>query len=321
MSNIADLELLKAKLKFLGYKNGVEKLIINKSYEPLIKELQKLSNYKLPDMDEISLNDVKREARNFFEKYFNVHDIYYIDKSTISDKRFQVSDDMTESDVIKMVKGFYSTAQIVSPFNLPVELIDGHSFIGELQKPIIIMQDEELNNEIIKSGNRVIPFSLILLGNNLTKLSAATYIHEICHAEQESIPGYTDSFLNKEVISIFLEKLSALELDSTGRLLEASERMRFSHLLDVIRMIRLNELTNRFSCDDVLDNYKYLYSTLIAQKLFDLYIQERKQRKRDKYIYEIQDIFDGKKQVEDMISNHDVTIQKAKDLSLIKRHI
>ena len=183
------------------------------------------------------------------------------------------------------------------------------------------MLDEKLSNDIIKNDNRIIPFSRILLGNDLTKLSVSTYIHELGHTLQESIPGYADSFLNKEVISIFLEKLSALELDPTGRLLEASERMRFSHLLNVIRILSLNDLTNSFSCEDVIDNYKYLHSTLIAQKLFDLYLQEIKQRKRDKYIYEIQDIFDGKIQVEDMISNHSVTIQNAKDLSLIKRHI
>ena len=43
MSEITELILLKAKLKFLGYKSGIEKLIINNSYAPLIKELQKLS--------------------------------------------------------------------------------------------------------------------------------------------------------------------------------------------------------------------------------------------------------------------------------------
>ena len=67
MSEITELKLLKAKLKFLGYKSGIEKLIINNSYAPLIKELQKLSNYKLPDMDGISLDDVKRDARVFLK--------------------------------------------------------------------------------------------------------------------------------------------------------------------------------------------------------------------------------------------------------------
>ena len=110
MSEITELILLKAKLKFLGYKSGIEKLIINNSYASLIKELQKLSNYKLPDMDGISLDDVKEDARVFFEKYFNVHNIYYIDKSTIFDKRFQVVGDITESEAIKIFNNFYSTA-------------------------------------------------------------------------------------------------------------------------------------------------------------------------------------------------------------------
>jgi hypothetical protein len=47
----------------------------------------------------------------------------------------------------------------------------------------------------------------------------------------------------------------------------------------------------------------YIQSTLLAEKLFDLYINERKQKKKDSYIYNIQDVFDGKITVEELQKN------------------
>ena len=229
--------------------------------------------------------------------------------------------DEIKKDAIKLSKNYYSLAKSISPFSLPIELVDGDAMTGEIRKPLIVISNEDYVNNTLSSEKRIIPFFKVLMGRDLTKLSSATYIHELAHAEQESVPGYTDSILNKEVISIFLEKIAALELDPTGELLKISERRRFADLLDTFRLLKLNEFTHTLSPEELLNNSIYIHSTLLAEKLFDLYLEERKQKKRDKYIYNIQDVFDGKIQIEELLARHDVTIQKGKDLNLVKKHI
>ena len=65
----------------------------------------------------------------------------------------------------------------------------------------------------------------------------------------------------------------------------------------------------------------YVKSILFAEKLFDMYQNERKQKNKDKYFYQIQDVFDGKIQVEDLIRSRNITPVQTQDLSLLKRHI
>lgn len=319
MSDALALKALKAKLEYLGYKKGIESLNLNNSYNQLIKELQDLGNYELPKFESISFDEVKKAAFDFYKKYFNIHNIKYINEDMLNSESF-CQGDLTVGEAIKLLNDFYSLAKEVSPFDLPIELVDGHSMFGEVRKPLIVIPDDDFNKEMISDENRVIPFSKILLGNDLTQLSSATLIHEIGHVQQESIPGYAESILNKEVLSIFLEKLAALELDPSMELLKASEKNRFSHLLYSIRNVKINNLAHNLTQEELLRSYIYIQSTLFAEKLFDLYLNERKQKKKDKYIYEIQDVFDGKIQVEDMLNQHDVTLQKAKDINLVKRH-
>ena len=65
----------------------------------------------------------------------------------------------------------------------------------------------------------------------------------------------------------------------------------------------------------------YLKSSLYAEKLFDMYLNERKQKNKDKYFYRIQDVFDGKMTVDDLISQKNITVGNSQDMSLLKRHM
>lgn len=122
---------------------------------------------------------------------------------------------------------------------------------------IIVISNEDYVNNTLSSEKRIIPFFKVLMGRDLT-----------------------NSILNKEVISIFLEKIAALELDPTGELLKISERRWFTDLLDTFRLLKLNEFTHTLSPEELLNNSIYIHSTLLAEKLFDLYLEERKQKKR-----------------------------------------
>jgi hypothetical protein len=197
--------------------------------------------------------------------------------------------------------------------NLDIKLVEGHSMVGRIIKPLIIMQ-EDLSNPM-----RKMYFSRIEIGNQLNLLSVGTLAHEIAHAEQESNIGYATDYLDREIISIFLEKIAVLEIDPTGKTLKISEKIRLVDLLN--RFHKLHKNINKLLTLDIIENLLYIKSILYAEKLFDMYIREVKQGKRDKYFVDIQKIFDGKITVEEFIKTRDITLKNSLDLKVLRRHI
>lgn len=73
--------------------------------------------------------------------------------------------------------------------------------------------------------------------------------------------------------------------------------------------------------EKIIDSLMYIKSTLIAEKLFDMYISERKEKSRDKYIDDVNAIIDGKMTVEEMISKRRISIAQCQDYGLFLRHM
>ena len=264
------------------------------------------NNARFDNLEKISLDEVKKLTKEILSKYFNITDIEYIDVASVSNNCPILSD--TDEGFYEIVNSWLSPK---SPYDLDIKLVDGdNSMVGKIFKPIIYSPEVEL------CDNRRVYFSNIELCSMLTKISAATLGHEIAHSQQERHIGYAEDYLNKEVISIFIEKLISYELDSTGELLKCCENTRFSDL--VIRFYECSK-TNDKSNENYIDNLVYIKSILIANKLFDMYISERKQKNRDKYIDDIQKVFDGKITVEELIDSRNITINKCLDAMLLKR--
>lgn len=309
------MDTLDYKLAYLGYKKGKESYKLTKDYELIFNLLSKISTNDLKKMESISLDEIKKEAVEFYSKYFNLHDVRNMLFSDVESVMQKIA--RGELDGLKAYREYFNLTKEVNPFDIPIELTEGHSMVGEVRKDIMVIPVEYVPEDT----GIFIPFTKIKLGNELDKLSPATYIHEIAHTQTESHPGYTESFLNREVISIFLEKLSAMELDHSLELLKRSERKRFEDLAHNINNIKMNGKFINLTSEEELKTYSYIRSTLLAEKLFDLYLNERKQKNKDKYISDIQDIFDGKITVEELLLKHNVTVNNSKDINLIIKHI
>ena len=108
-------------------------------------------------------------------------------------------------------------------------------------------------------------------------------------------------------------------MEPSGNLLKLSERTRLADLLNGYASL----LTNPKSITELqkINNLMYIKSTLYAEKLFDLYLNERKQKNRDKYFMGIQDVFDGKITGEDMVRSKNITTANSQDLGMLKRHL
>ncbi|MBR3362375.1 MAG: hypothetical protein IKG40_00445 [Bacilli bacterium] len=307
------LEQFNQKLDYLGYKGiNIEKVSL-KNFENFINIMPYKNNTvytQLSSLPPLPLEEIKKLTKEYYQKYFSLNDILYssIDKLQKNMNYFSLSQNTTE---------FYdkvnSNLTKINPLNLNIKLVGGHSMVGKIQKPLILCP-LDLSNK-----NRKVYFSNIELGNQLTKLSVGTLVHEIAHSQQEQNIGYAEDYLNKEIISIFLEKIVALEMDPTGKLLKISEQIRFNDILDHYYNLLLNK--QKLTSENTINNLLFIKSTFYAEKLFDMYLNERKQKNKDKYFSQIQDIFDGKITVEDLIKNRNITPGKTQDLSLLKRHI
>lgn len=303
------------RLNYLGYKGINLDNIRVSTYKQSIKEIPNDSTIEniLSNTDTISLNEVKNLANKFYTKYFSLNNILYISKE-------QLSKQMPYISKVRTVRELYDNVnkrlKSINPMDIDIKLELGHSMVGDINKPILIPTN--YNELEILVDNRKVYFSDIKLGNKLSPISAATLVHEVAHAEQEQNIGYTDDFLNKEIISIFLEKVAILEIDPTGELLKKSELARFYDA-----SIHYNNWISRrvqFNIEEDAFDLMYIKSTFYAEKLFDMYL-ESTESERDKFFYQIQNVFDGKIKVEDFIRNMNVTLDSTRDITLVKKHI
>lgn len=302
------------KRTILGYKKDIsaespktDTLLTN--IYPIISQLPEITN---PE-EFITLEEVLKRSKEFYSKFFTIHEIEYISPDDIQKKYAEMAS-KTGAEIANIYNSLLNT---INPFDLPITLVDGHSMIGEVKKPMILIPDKHFIKEA-KVG-----FSEISLGKELTRLSIATHVHEIGHTQTESIKGYAESYLNKEVVSIFLEKLAALELDPTGNLLRLSERNRYKFICESYLVLNNIPFSLKMGVnkENLLEAKMLIQSTLYATKLFDVYLKAKKPKDKQKIIDYIQAIFDGKITVEEMIAKLEITQGQIKDISLVKRHI
>lgn len=294
--------------KIIGYRKGLVPQKITNMHMQLGSEISNLPANTRTGLPTITLEEVLERSLNFYKNHFDLHDI-------------PINKEIT-TDFVKNLNGIIDLAEItkatslLSPYQLPISLVSGHSMVGDVSK--IVACDP--NNH--QSMNVPFIFYGINLGNELTALSIATHIHEISHTQTESVLGYTEDYHNKEVISVFLEKVAALELDPLGNLLRTSERMRyrvlFEHLTNLYIYLRKPDPKNYNS---VLESSMYIESTLKAEKLFDIYQNARKPKEKARILSAIQSVFDGQMTVEELLQKNQVTAAKGADLSLTRRHL
>lgn len=318
MATDIQLEQYKTMIKYCGY-TGISldgfSLRQLRNLKQICQLITNMPEFRYIDknigaLEKLSLDEIRGLSKAFYEKYFNLHDIYSVSLDTMRSKSSEIQNSDSYEEAKAKVE---SELTVINPFDLEINLAEGNAMNGRVSEPLALIEGFE------SDPNRRIYFSEIKLGSQLNLLSASTLVHEMAHIQQDSNIGYAKDYNNKELISIFLEKVSALEADPTGELLKMSERCR---LRDIMRIYTASSyFDNMLTGVDRIDNLAYLKSFLYAEKLFDMYLNERKQKNRDKYFYRIQDVFDGKMTVEDLVAQKNITVANSQDMGLLKRHI
>lgn len=304
---------LESKIIYGGYKGIALDGFSVKNLNVLKNTLNKLPiNFNVADdytaLEDMSLDEVKSLTKKFCEDYLALKDVMEIDPGSV-DLEY-IADSDTYEEFYGKVNAFLKP---LSPLDLDIRLVDEKPMYGTLHKPLIICPD------CLSNDNRKIYYEYIELGSKLNLLSIPTYIHEIGHAEIEQNIGYAEDYLHKEVVSIFLEKVSAFKIDKSGNLLKLCERFRLLYLITLCKQLFLPG--RFFSEEDRIKNLMYIKSILLSEKLFDMYLKEIKEKNRDRYIDDINAIIDGKITVEEMINKRHISIAQCQDYGLFLRHM
>lgn len=321
---IDDLGTREEKLLYASYgfeDRGEIRLFDNRLLN-IREQIRKIPYIKIEDakLDELT---IKENTAEFFEKNFKLHDVLYADKDDIIN--IYKNGVYTEEELTKKI---HDVSNLVSPFSIPIVTTNDKVVTGEVVK-IKILVSEELARKMENVFNK------IHLGiedtKALTKISACIYAHELTHVLLESKKGSVKKAENNEMLSIFMEKLAALEMDESLELLRSMECIRLKFFADdnIESLRQISSVKQKFpniSYSDILKKAvvngisynallrfsQYLVSTLEAEKLFNIYFNGDESI-RNEIIFEIQKAFDGKQTVEDLLDKYNITYENSMD--------
>lgn len=314
-----DLEFF-IRQKSLGYKTGLEIPRLNPFLINLLDETkgmekipQKLGTY-YNHLEKESLEQVKKTTNKFFLNNFKMQDVYNINltKHNIGNLKFEEAEELR-----KFLEENFEL-KLINPLDLPITLVKGDCMTGKVRK--IVALDRDTGDLILKK-----PFySGIDLGEDLNKLSSAIYAHEIMHVELENAIGYTNDFRNKELLSIFIEKVVSLYLDPSMKLLNICEKIRFLYFrqcIELFRKIELGQIKTKYLDSDLLQYYIYVESSLKAARLFDIYLEFSKDKDRKTMLSYINMIFSGKITIEDLLKIYNLDNKTFENDKVIKKRL
>lgn len=134
------------------------------------------------------------------------------------------------------------------------------------------------------------------------------YVHEMTHALVDRHKGAIRNLLNVEALSIFMEKVAALDLDQSGYLIDMEnlERILQNKLCLLDREI-LKFRDERFM--DILKDNTYIISTLGATALFDTYLKGSN-KVRNEIDASIGRIISGEEVLEDVFNHYEASLEK-----------
>lgn len=146
-------------------------------------------------------------------------------------------------------------------------------------------------------------YSICLTGK-LNDLSKGTYVHELYHALSKRNKGYTKNILHDETLSIFMEMVTALDLDEELVDTVIANRLLWfkNNILDFEK-----EIYNGSDLSYIIDQ-EYIISSLLASSLFNVYLNGNNNIKKE-IDKDINYILTGHKTLEEILNKYEVNNQ------------
>ena len=184
--------------------------------------------------------------------------------------------------------------KLVDVTDIPVRL-DLHNPTNGFVSSTIFYSPDDMEKDFYKK----LPVCLreIEVSGNCDDNAKCIYVHEMAHALINRNKGSIYNLLDKEVFSIFMEKVAAKELDLSNELLDAKTLYRFF------------QTKHNMLDKEILESKTYVLSTLKATALFNTYAKGSKKVQK-----EIDDslgrVITGKDTLEDVLYRYEATPEK-----------
>ena len=133
------------------------------------------------------------------------------------------------------------------------------------------------------------------------------YVHELGHALINRYKGNINNLLNAEAFSIFMEKVSASDLDSSGNALDFKNFLRIIQVKHCLLEKEIIEFREE-GFESLLRKKTYILSSLYATALFDTYNKGSKKLKSE-IDDSLGEVITGKAVLEDVFDYYDVTAE------------
>ena len=250
--------------------------------------------YYILDDDEVSLC-YKYPKKNFNKKYvldsinlwktlgINLHDINVF-------KLFR-----NGSHVVIYDSGVFDSFKSVDPSCLKVNF-----------KHITQWDSKVISKEILSDDYKNIIFNEIVVPKVDKKLASTIYAHEISHTQLMSSNGGGLSIFNEETLPILMEFIFAENLDNSRKTLKYVNNERLICIRNFINNLTLG---NKMSYEFRVMCEKYIISSLNAIELYRLYRNFSNNQKKE-MLKDINNIFEGEKNIEDMIDKYNVNYKE-----------
>lgn len=280
------------EIKIRGCSPVEEIIIPDENLEDLVYYLSHLpmANKKY-SISRMSLENILHDGQYFIDSLFKLHDIPHI-----------------KIKKIPIIKKNLTLIRDIHPYKLPIKYVEGSGLNGQVE-------------EFFYPNSSTIYFQSLGLGEVLSELSSASYVHEITHTQLDSQKGSYQNYYNQEVLSIFLEFFHASLLSTDENALRLQEAN---------RIYELNELTKQqlegasghlnLSRAEQIENSKYISSDLIAMHLFHIFYYASTSIKKE-MLKDIQEIFNGNITVEDYLSKYEVSFSNSQDKNTLRKYL
>lgn len=181
-----------------------------------------------------------------------------------------------------------------SPFDIEIEKDDEFGYI--------ICQ-----TNIYEDETEEVIFSKIILPKYETILLPIIYTHELTHSQLYSVQGSVNNINYDELLPIFMEYLYLFETNSTDLHL-IHNCYRLGDLIDYSTDI-INYNATGFIDDNLILSSKYYISTILAYKLFNIYLNGNTSIRKE-MIHNIQNIYDGNRSIDDTLKIYSLNYKK-----------
>ena len=308
---------LKIYLKLYNFKTYESAYFDSKNYKNLrtflIDNLTK-KNIEFPNIKICSYSSIKKVGKEIVEKHtdgINIKVPYTFEDELSSSVIAKFGQTLDENNIDEIISYIKQNIEYKNITDIPVFTNRSHPKNGSIAI-------ENIYDNIEKPAyyeKMPIIIKAISLQGICDDFSKGIYVHEMYHALSKRNKGYTDNYLYDETLSIFMERVAALDI---------SESLVTPAILQRIIQTKINVLDltyNTFTEEtglNITEPQKYILSFLLATNLFNIYMHSSNKGKKE-IDNEINKILIGKQKLEDVLNKYEITPEQG--ANIVKRQI